>query len=321
MWLLKSEVFTELRAASAGGLRATAEQQTQFMAARGRPQSVGDTPDNYAVAGDVAQINVLGVLSPRPSFLLWLLGYEQTTYADIQNSLSLAANDSKVKRVALVVDSPGGQVDGLFDTLAALESFSKPIDVTAACACSAAYAIAAAAKGPITATNAAAEFGSIGVAVSVPLDDSTVDVTSTEAPNKRPDASTPEGQAVIREHLDAIHELFADAIATGRGTSVARVNAEYGRGGTLLAGAAKQRGMIDGIAGKPGRAGSTSSSDSSAELGPLTAEAQKLCEHPGGPLTAAATALCERGASPVKLLDIANRMTLPAAQVAASNQF
>jgi len=208
MWLLKSEVFTELRAAMSGGLRTTTEQQAQFVATRGRPQSSGDVPGNDSAAGDVAQINVLGVLAPRPSFLLWLLGYEQTSYSDIQRSLALAASDTNVKRVAMVVDSPGGQVDGVFETLAAIEAFEKPIAVSASCACSAAYAIAAAA-GPITATNAAAEFGSIGVAASVVLDDDVVDITSTEAPNKRPDASTPEGQAVIREHLDAIHELFA----------------------------------------------------------------------------------------------------------------
>ena len=309
MYLLKSEVFTELRATLAAGVRPTAEQQAQFVAARGLPQSSGESPDNYTVAGDTAQIDVLGVLSPRPSFLLWMLGYQQTAYSDIASALALAANDSAVTRVVMVVDSPGGMVDGLFDTLAALESFTKPITVQAAQACSAAYAIAAAA-GPITATNAAAEFGSVGVAVAVAIDDEMIDITSTEAPNKRPDASTEEGQAVIREHLDAIHELFADAIAGGRGTSVARVNSEYGRGATLLAGSALQRGMIDGIAGKAGHARSRSAS-ASEEVGPLTARALELCEHPGGPLTAVAFELCDRGA-PAKLVDIATRMTLPA---------
>lgn len=309
MWLLKSEVFAELRGAMAGGLRGTAEQQAQFVAARGRPRTSSEAPDNYAVAGDTAQINVLGVLSPRPSFLLWLLGYEQTTYADIQSSLAAAARDSNVQRVVMMVDSPGGTVDGLFDTLAALEAFEKPIAVSAACACSAAYAIAAA-SGSITATNAAAEFGSVGVAASVAIDDETIDITSTEAPNKRPDASTPEGQAVIREHLDAIHELFADAIAGGRSTSVSRVNAEYGRGATLLAGAALQRGMIDRIQGKPGRMRSDTNEASADAAGPLTARALELCDHPGGPLTAVAFELCDRGA-PAKLLDIATRMSLP----------
>jgi ClpP class serine protease len=313
MWLLKSEVFAEMRAAMAGGLRGTAEQQAQFVAARGTPRPRAEAPENYAVAGDTAQINVLGVLSPRPSFLLWLLGYEQTTYADIQSSLSAAASDSNVQRVVMVVDSPGGTADGLFDTLAALEAFGKPISVTAACACSAAYAIAAA-SGPITATNAAAEFGSVGVAVSVPIDDETIDITSTEAPHKRPDVSTDEGQAVIREHLDAIHELFAEAIAGGRGTSVARVNTAYGRGATLLAGAAQERGMIDGIAAKLGssRTSSAARAELAAEVGPHTTAAQKLCDHPGGPLSAAAIELCERGAPPAKLLDIANRLSLTA---------
>jgi len=310
MWLLKSEVFAELRSAQAGGLRPSAEQQSQFISSVVRPQASGDA-GIYAVAGDTAQIDVVGVLSPRPSFLLWLLGYAQTTYAEIQQSLATAANDTKVQRVVMVVDSPGGHVDGLFDTLAAIEAFSKPITVTASCACSAAYAIAAAA-GPITATSAAAEFGSIGVAVAVALDDETVDITSTEAPHKRPNASTPEGQAVIREHLDAVHELFADAIARGRASSVADVNANYGRGATLLAGAAKQRGMVDAIAGKQSQARSQSDESAIGNISPHMTRALELCEHPGGPLTAVAFELCARGAPPMKLLDIASRLSLPA---------
>jgi ClpP class serine protease len=147
----------------------------------------------------------------------------------------------------LHIDSPGGTVKGLFDTLAAIESHPKPISVHASFACSAAYALAAAA-GPIRASNEASEFGSIGVAVSILHFDDVIDITSTEAPNKRPDPTTDEGRAVIRKHLDAIHELFVGAIARGRGTNADRVNKEFGRGAVVLAREAKRRGMIDSIA-------------------------------------------------------------------------
>jgi ClpP class serine protease len=291
MWLLKFETLSEIRAAQMLAAPATASQQTEFVAARAR-QSDGEAPAGLTIAGDTAQISVTGVLVSQPSFMMWLFGVQQTAYSEITEALSRVASDPSVKRVSLFVDSPGGQVDGLFETLAALQAFNKPMSVTAACACSAAYAIAATA-GKITATNAAAEFGSIGVACSVAIDDSTIDIASTEAPNKRPDATTPEGKAVIVEYLDAIHELFADAIAQGRGTTVAAVNSGYGRGGTLLAGAAKSKGMIDGIAAQPKRGAMSSRSNASADPGPLTTQALELCE---------------QGPNASRLLDVAGRM-------------
>ena len=141
-------------------------------------------------------------------------------------------------------------MDGLFDCLAALEAFSKPKETIASMADSAAYAIACL-GGKITARNKASEFGSVGVcATYVRYDGVNIyDITSSNAPNKRPDPSTKEGQAAIREGLDAIEELFIEAIATGRGTNVKDVKKNYGRGAVFLATAAQDAGMIDAIAG------------------------------------------------------------------------
>src|SRR5690606_31214491 len=135
--------------------------------------------------------------------------------------------------------------------LAALEAFSKPIKVRAVQAQSAAYAIAAAA-GKVAAVNPAAMFGSIGTAVSLFVDDEVVTLTNTDSPDKRPDPRTEEGRAVIVQFLDAINELFVDAIARGRGVSASVVTSEFGRGRTVLASEAKRKGMIDSIS-KPAR--------------------------------------------------------------------
>jgi len=116
-------------------------------------------------------------------------------------------------------------------------------------AASAAYAIASQAD-EIIATSRAATFGSIGIVQTFYIWDDEVSVTSTEAPNKRPDPTTEQGKAAIREHLDALHDLFVDAISTGRtnaGVNVSAndVNADFGRGGVYLAGEAVERRMID----------------------------------------------------------------------------
>jgi ClpP class serine protease len=216
-------------------------------------------------AGGVAEIAVAGVLVKSPSFMMWLMGMQQTAYGDIINALAKASADASVKSVVLKTDSPGGSVDGLFETIAAIQAFDKPISAMCVKACSAAYAIAASTKS-IVAASVASSFGSIGVAASIAVDDDVVDLTSTEAPEKRPDVTTPEGQAVVVRYLDAVHGLFADAIATGRKTTVEAVNKEYGRGSELLAADAMTRGMIDGIAGQKPRLVKTQKS-ASAESG------------------------------------------------------
>lgn len=256
----------------------TAQQRAEFVAVRAaRPKyaarvegarSVASSdPENYAVVGNVAQICVDGVLSEEPDFWAWLMGCDGSTYQDIRDAFALAAADPLVNSVVLDVCSPGGYTDGLFETLAAIEAFGKPITVQASLACSAAYALAAMA-GPITALGPAAEFGSIGVlqVYRFNTDEEIVNVTSTAAPNKRPDARTAEGKAVIVAELDAVHELFADAIArgrtnaTGKKYSVDQVNADFGRGATMLADAARSAGLIDKMP-KPVKRGTSAEAD------------------------------------------------------------
>lgn len=203
-------------------------------------------------SGSTAELEISGVLSERPSLLALLLGAGGTTYRSIRAALGDLDSDDSVADLVIRMSSPGGTVDGLFETIDAIKAFSKPITVRASMACSAAYALAAAA-GPITGTTVASSFGSVGVAASFFVDDSQIDIASTEAPNKRPDLRTDAGRSVVREHLDALHAELVSAIASGRQTSPARINAEFGRGATLLAGEAQRRGMIDGIAASAAR--------------------------------------------------------------------
>jgi ClpP class serine protease len=98
-------------------------------------------------------------------------------------------------------------------------------------------------------------FGSIGIAASFLVDESIVEIASTEAPKKRPDVSTAEGKAIVREELDAIHEVFVEAIARGRSTTTTNVNRNFGRGAIVLARDAKRAGMIDSIAAGASGAG------------------------------------------------------------------
>jgi ClpP class serine protease len=265
MWLLAAAVRQAIEQAHRNGVIPSAEQQAQYEARYGDYES--DTSRVMVVAGDVAEIKVSGVITKAPSLLAMLFGGGNVTYSEIIQALAEAQADPAVKRAEMKIDSPGGSIDGLFDAIAAMQAFNKPLKaVVHNQAASAAYSLAAQAD-EIVAANRATRFGSIGIVGSFRVDENTVDITSTKAPKKRPDVTTEAGQAMVREELDALHEIFVDSIATGRDTTAEKINAEYGQGATLLAGEALKRGMIDSIAEQPLRVVGSSTSTTSARSG------------------------------------------------------
>lgn len=257
-WLLEEDTRRAMQAAANLGAAPTAEQQTEFEA-RERSSS-----DLLTVVGSNSEIRIEGVLTQRPDFRALFFGGGNTTYPDIISALAEAEADPTVESITLAIDSPGGQFAGLFDTLAALQAVKKPLRAeVGGMAASAAYAIASQA-GAITAANRASQVGSIGVATSILVRDGVVNIASSKAPKKRPDVTTKAGKAVIQEQLDDLHDIFVDAIATGRNMSVDAVNKDFGQGAVLLADRAKSRGMIDAIAG--GGAGTGGEDPTEAKL-------------------------------------------------------
>lgn len=247
MWLLTAEVKKAIEQAQASSSRPSAEQYAAFEARAAARD--GGASRILSVAGDVAEIRVEGVLTKAPSFMAMLFGGGNATYPELISALAEADQDPSVTRAELRVDSPGGTIDGLFDAIAALQAFSKPLRaVVTNTAASAAYALVSQAD-EIVAANKAARVGSIGVVIDTYNDPERVSITSTDAPKKRPDIGTEAGKAVVREELDALHEIFVEAIAEGRSTTAEKINAEFGQGATLLAGEALKRGMIDAVVG------------------------------------------------------------------------
>jgi ClpP class serine protease len=183
-WLLEEGVLRTIAHARKTYV-ASVEQLTAFEELF-KPAAEG-MPRNLRIAGDVAEIRVEGVLSKKPDFWSWYFGGGNTTYEQIQQALAICAADDTIKKVRFYVDSPGGNVDGLFDALSAIDAFAKPKSVATAYACSAAYAIAAL-GGKIEATNAAVQVGSIGVAIRYVDYEGVdiIDITSTEAPEQAP---------------------------------------------------------------------------------------------------------------------------------------
>jgi capsid assembly protease len=248
MYLASNDVIRQVRSFDMNAI--SADMRTKYEA--GIAQDGQANSRILSVSGNVATIAIAGVLTHSYGFMTWLMG--GTAYTDIMTAMQMAELDPEITDIRVKMNSGGGQVSGLFDLIAQMESMKTPMtcEVSGMC-CSAAYAIASQCDSIITASEGEG-IGSIGIVVEAYIDENVKSITSTNAPNKRPDASTEEGVAQIRAELDAYEDLFMEAIASGRNTTTDDIKKNYGQGSVTTARNALKSGMIDSIASQSGTA-------------------------------------------------------------------
>jgi signal peptide peptidase SppA len=188
------------------------------------------TPEGIAI------VAVTGTLVSRSGYLAAASGL--MSYGEIGDAIEAAAGDPSVRAILLDIDSPGGEVGGLFDLVdriaAIQQATGKPIQAVAnETALSAAYAIACATE-VITITQTG-EIGSIGV-VAVHVDESTADRQAglawsfVHAGERKVDGNPHEplsarARADIQADVDALYERFVSLVARHRGLAPETVRA------------------------------------------------------------------------------------------------
>lgn len=204
--------------------------------------------EDLVVVGGTARIPISGVLLSKPDRWLSMFGVEQTSYLDIQAQVAKAEADPEVSAIEFHVNSGGGEASNdLIETADVIFAAAKPTTaVVADMAASAAYWLASQAD-EITLAGPATMVGSIGVATDRFVSEHRVSIASTDAPRKRPDATTTDGKASIRRLLDDMHGLFVSAIARGRGVGADVIRTDFGQGGVVLAAEALRVGMADRV--------------------------------------------------------------------------
>lgn len=194
-----------------------------------------------------AVIPVMGVLTKSPDFMSAFFGGGNTTYSAIADQIIHAESDPSVKDNILLIDSPGGTVAGMFELLDVIKSAKKPIRaVVSGTAASAAYAVAAVCDS-IEVSCRGDRLGNLGVVLESRNDPDKITLTSSNAPNKRPDLSTPEGKEAKLNEINALEDLFVEYIAEGRNIPQSELMAKFGNGSVFLADEAIERGMADGF--------------------------------------------------------------------------
>ncbi len=188
----------------------------------------------YKVTEDgVAMIPVQGVLMKKSSWMSAMSGC--SSYQSIGMALATAMDDSSVKGIIFDIDSPGGSTHGCFELCNQIfkaRGQGKPIYAAANdCACSAAYAIAAACdKVYVTMTGAV---GSIGV-YCVHCDQSAADEKAglsyeyikfgaKKAEGNPHTALSKSARADLQAEINRQGDIFVLAVAKYRGLSTEAV--------------------------------------------------------------------------------------------------
>lgn len=210
-----------------------------------------DMKNTYAVStrGGVAVIPVTGPLFRHANLLTAICG--ATSYELLAQDFNKALNDPNISAILFDVDSPGGEVNGCSELAEMIYKArgKKPIIAYASgSCCSGAYWIASACDKIMAADTAI--LGSIGVMSIFEKEDEkkTIEIVSSQSPNKRPDVETEEGKAKIQAHIDALAEVFINKVALHRDISPKDVIENFGGGDVFVGDKAVRIGLADSLA-------------------------------------------------------------------------
>lgn len=211
---------------------------------------------NYFLSeGGIAVIPVMGTMVQRADSLDAMSGF--TSYTSIDRLMSSAVDDPDVKGILLEFDTPGGEVNGLFDFADEIKAISKvkPVwGIANEAAYSAGYAMASACDKLYMPRTAGV--GSIGV-VAMHIDQSKRDsaqgysFTPIFAGEKKVDGTihaplSDTALADLQARVDQLYDIFVQTVAKNRGIDEKAVRDT--KAGLLYADDAVSQGYVDGIA-------------------------------------------------------------------------
>lgn len=197
---------------------------------------------------DVAVIPVVGPLFRYPNLLTVFQG--TSTYAGITEAFIGARDDPTIKAIVLDIDSPGGEVNGcaaLANTIYNARSAKSVIAYASGDCASGAYWLASACDKVIA--SATSCIGSIGVvaAYRAPNKQQVITLVSSQSPFKHLDPATEVGQTRLQARIDAIAQVFIDAVAKYRMVETTTVIQRFGEGDVYVGQQAVSQGLVDEV--------------------------------------------------------------------------
>jgi ClpP class serine protease len=198
--------------------------------------------------GNTAIIAIKGTLGFTPNLMQQIMGVTATSYEDIIEAVELANTDDEIEQIALDVNSGGGAVnDSLWSASDAIYTSKKPVTayVSNNC-CSGAYLLASQASGGIIAKHDLTNIGSIGVIAFYKKPDEKMMVMRSSNANLK-NADPEQYPEQYQAKIDAVEKYFINHISRSLGLTNEKIIADFGKGATITALEALERGMIKQI--------------------------------------------------------------------------
>lgn len=200
----------------------------------------------------VAIIPVTGPLFRYANIFTAISG--ATSYEMLAQDFTAALESPDISAIILNIDSPGGEVNGCAELASMIFEArgQKPIIAYASGdAASGAYWIASAADEVVASeTSGLGSIGVVGVYRGARQDKNapaTIEIISSQSPDKRLDPETDHGRAKLQARIDAMAEVFVNTVARNRGVEPERVLEQFGGGDILIGKMAITAGLADRI--------------------------------------------------------------------------
>jgi signal peptide peptidase SppA len=255
-WAIMPDRLIEIQAIYASHVRGEKADLEAIEARIGSP--LQNDPQGYVIKNGAALVPLRGVIAKRMNLFSSISGGASTEL--LSRDVRAAMDDPEVKSVVLMVDSPGGTVDGTqaaAETIASLRGKKPMATFSDGMIASAAYWIGSAA-GEIYIDSGTTQVGSIGVVAGhrdVSKREEMLGVKTTEivAGQFKRIASqyaplSESGRAAIQSEVDYLYSVFVSDVAKFRGVSVDVVLSDMADGRTFTGMQAVQAGLVEGIA-------------------------------------------------------------------------
>jgi len=215
----------------------------------------------YNIVDEIAYVEIMGTLSKRMNIIAALSG--GTSYEMIQQQINMAIEDKDVSGIFMHIDSPGGNVDGLFNAadLILKARDIKPIMAYADGAMASAAYLLGSATSFVAVSDRAAGIGSLGV-ITVHMDESVKyekegikpTVLSSGGYKKTGNPYEPlsnDDKQHIKDKLDTVYTLLIDSVAVHRNISAKNILSNgLGNGDIFIGQDAVDIGLADEILNK-----------------------------------------------------------------------
>lgn len=215
-----------------------------------------DCPYNYELVGDIGVITIKGGLTNRDSWVNRYYGL--MSYNEIRAAFVYGAKDVNAKRLAMIVTSGGGAVEGCDDTaqLIALIGQFKQVDTYAqGTMASAAFWIGMQGKKKVCSSTSL--LGSIGVLMQhmeyskllkeMGISAEILRAGEFKALVNQIEPLTEAARKQAQTMLDATYNVFISAVASAYNTTAAIADATMGQGREFVGQAAVDAGLASGV--------------------------------------------------------------------------